>query len=653
MINTFVSAFVLLNQLLTTGIAITAFSLLLYALTFNLKDRVARSFAFILACMTLVFAADAVNSIVTSTDLLNFILRLQWVGIIFLPIAYFYSSDALLATTGKPSRGRRRLVIKISAVISLIFLLLLPTPFLVGQVVQSLDSAPYLKRTWLTWIFTSYYAGMMIWSWLNFWRAYRRTTTRLGHRRLIYLMAGATAPAIGSFPFLLFGEGVALGHHLLFWITVVILNIGTGFLVIIMAYAVAFFGVDWPDRIIKSRLFRWLFRGPVTAIIVLTVTTFVRTLGRKFGGPYQTIEIILTVGSILIMQYLITLISPWIERKLLYRGDYKTLMILQEMQLRVLTSSDLHQFLESILSAACDRLQSTHGFIADLSPEGLDILVVIDSPHHVQDVPLDAVYEVIHTENDDIIFWDGYWLIPLISSQLDDNGQADERNNLPPSQQLLGVMGIALKKQDEYLISPNKDQIDHQSLIALAERASLALENQSAQQRLFSAFEDIAIQADLLQHLRAASRYDGNLVLTTPLPTEIKIPGKVIKDALNHYWGGPKLTQSSLLELNIVQTAILTGETPANALRSILRNAIEQTRPHGERRYTSDWILYNILEMKYVEGHKVRDIADRLAISEADFYRKQRTALKSLANILQHMEKLINAEQFTIMNKES
>ena len=31
-----------INQILTAGIAITAFSLLIYALTFNLRDRVAR-----------------------------------------------------------------------------------------------------------------------------------------------------------------------------------------------------------------------------------------------------------------------------------------------------------------------------------------------------------------------------------------------------------------------------------------------------------------------------------------------------------------------------------------------------------------------------------------------------------------------------------
>jgi hypothetical protein len=43
------------NQILTAGIAIPAFSLFLYALSFNLRDRVARSFAVILLCVVVVF----------------------------------------------------------------------------------------------------------------------------------------------------------------------------------------------------------------------------------------------------------------------------------------------------------------------------------------------------------------------------------------------------------------------------------------------------------------------------------------------------------------------------------------------------------------------------------------------------------------------
>ena len=112
---------------LAAGIAITAFSLLLYALTFNLRDRVARSFALIMMCVVWVFTTKAIGS-TTSVDWeLNFWLRVQWVGIIFLPAAYMHFSDALLMTTGKPSMGKRRWLIRLLYVFSFFILFSLPT----------------------------------------------------------------------------------------------------------------------------------------------------------------------------------------------------------------------------------------------------------------------------------------------------------------------------------------------------------------------------------------------------------------------------------------------------------------------------------------------------------------------------------------------
>jgi len=97
-----------LNGILTAGIAITAFSLLLYAFAFNLRDRVARTFALILIFTAIVFTAEAIGSIGSTSSTIGFWLHLQWIGIVFLPSAYLHFSDALLATTGRPSRGRRR-----------------------------------------------------------------------------------------------------------------------------------------------------------------------------------------------------------------------------------------------------------------------------------------------------------------------------------------------------------------------------------------------------------------------------------------------------------------------------------------------------------------------------------------------------------------
>ncbi|OQX61383.1 MAG: hypothetical protein B5M51_08055, partial [Anaerolinea sp. 4484_236] len=73
------------NEILTAGVAITAFSLFLYALTFNLRDRVARSFAIILLCVVIVFTAESVQNKTVPDWGLDLLLRLQWFGIVFLP----------------------------------------------------------------------------------------------------------------------------------------------------------------------------------------------------------------------------------------------------------------------------------------------------------------------------------------------------------------------------------------------------------------------------------------------------------------------------------------------------------------------------------------------------------------------------------------
>jgi DNA-directed RNA polymerase specialized sigma subunit len=54
---------------------------------------------------------------------------------------------------------------------------------------------------------------------------------------------------------------------------------------------------------------------------------------------------------------------------------------------------------------------------------------------------------------------------------------------------------------------------------------------------------------------------------------------------------------------------------------------------------TTEWILYNILEMRFIQGRKVRDVAMRLAMSESDLYRKQRVAIEAVASIIAEMER--------------
>lgn len=629
MLVTLLSGLKFINQLLTAGIAITAFSLLLYALTFNLRDRVARLFALILICVVIVFVGDAISSVVSSNKTLQLWLQIEWVGIVFLPACYFQFSEEVLATTGRPTAGSQKWITGLFYALSLGFLATLPFMLLVGPLVPDASPAPHLERTWLTWVFAIYFLGVMVWSWLNFRRAYQRSVTPTSRRRMRYLIAGALAPVTGSYPFLLFGSGLATNHPLLFWLGAVLINFFVVVFLVIMAYSVAFYGVSWPDRVVKRRLFKWLMRGPVTGSFVLGVTTLVRRAGEYYGLEYSAAVPIVMVGSLLLFEYAITMAAPLWDRWSFQGGDKSNLLLIQTLNERLLTTGDMRQFLESVLAAICDRIQAPRAFIMALDAGDLEIMVNIGEAPPIDEMSAGLNHVVAQNGNGTGFFtWNNYWLVPLHSQRAD--------NSL-----LLGILGIG-RKPDSVLGEDQKEAV-----ILLAERAATALDDHVQQQEVFNSIETLSPQIDMIQRLRAASRYgDTNVLTAVEIPLESPDLVRWVKEALTHYWGGPRLTDSPLLKLKIVQKTLEEHQdNPANALRAILRQAVEQVRPEGERRFTGEWILYNILEMKFMEGKKVREIATRLAMSEADLYRKQRVAVEAVASAILEMEHKARADK--------
>ncbi|MFC2064730.1 histidine kinase N-terminal 7TM domain-containing protein [Chloroflexota bacterium] len=614
-----------INQILTAGIAITAFSLFFYSLSFNLRNRVARSFAIILLCVVVVFTSEALESSSVSPEVITFFLQLEWVGIIFLPAAYLHFSDAILVTTGRPSRGRRRIAVRFLYFLSLIFLILLASGNLLGPVILENNPAPHLERTVFTEIFTIYYVGVMAWAWINFGRSFKYTLTRSGKRRMIYLIAGATAPAIGSFPYLLYGSGIAENHPYLFWGVALLNNLIVGGLIILMAYAVAFFGVSWPDRIVKSRLFKWIMRGPVTASITLGVMTIVKRAGEYFGFPYSGAVPTSMVVVVLLMEHTITLVAPMWERWIFFGNDRTDLLLLQKLEERLITRGDLRQFLEAIIAAIRDHLQSGPAFIAAFNNGRILMLISNGSPQVISEDKLDEALEVINTNNktyEDYYLWNDHLIFPLFQEV-----DADSEESV-----LIGLVGASVNGQQ----SIQSDQ--RQALDLLLQRAAQALQDNVLQEKVFSSLKELQPQVDLFQKWRAVGRFDSKInLLKDDFPPEPDFANWV-KDALTHYWGGPRLSKSPLLQLRVVKKALDANENPSNALRVIIKQAMESIKPYGDRRFTAEWILYNILELKFIEGWKVRDIAARLAMSEADFYRKQRVAIEEIARVIREME---------------
>jgi hypothetical protein len=612
-----------LIQILEAGIAISALSLLIRALSFNLRDRVSRSFAIVLGCVMIVFSGDAVGGAVLDNEQIEFWLRFQWLGILYFPPAILHFSDALLATTGRPSRGRRWKIILISYLFSTCLVISLFSSVFLGPVVFE-DGFPHLTYTIFSNSFAIYYLGALVLSGVVIWRAYRRTRLRVSRRRISILLAGTLFLAAGAYPYLQIGSSFAQQYPITFLMLVVLGNIGIFTCLLLMAYAIAFFGISWPDRVVKSRLLKWIIRGPVTVFLVLILMTGVQRLGNYYGTSYSVAIPIVTVVTVLLIEHLVTLVFPLVERWFFHGGEHDNIQLLQALSERLVTTGDLKEFLQAILAAVCDQFQVSTGFVAALGEDGLELVVQFGETDILQQSGLDELLLEKVVENHleksvELFAWGDYWLHPLYSLE---------------QRELLGLIGFQRKAEHRF------DGDHGEALEILGQRAEMALEDRRLQTQLFDGLKDLNLKVDLIQRIRAASRYNQSEIFSEPetflQPSTLSL---WVKEALSHYWGGPKLTESPLLGLKIVQTALEEHNgNPTNALRAILKRGVEQIRPVGERRFTGEWILYNILEMKFMEGRKVREIALRLAMSEADLYRKQRVAIEAVAQAIMNME---------------
>lgn len=626
MLETITAGLQVINQILDAGNAVTAFSLLLYSLTFNPRELTARSFAMLLGCVAAVYFGDVLAATTLATSEIQMWLRLEWVGIAFLPSTFLHLSDALLAATGRPSKGRRKLAVRISYVVSTVMFAMAGLGWGIVDGLGHAGETEYLRPAAGFPVYVLFLAFGLAFGGLNLWRAFQRCLTGTSRRRMAYLIFGSIGPVLAGIPFLtLLGPALG-GRPLLFQGALIASNGSVAVLLVVMAYAVAYFGVSYPDRIVKSRLFQWIMRGPVVASTVLAVTVIVGRASQMFGLSDTRLVPFGMVASILVLQYIITLVRPTIERWLFYGQDRNDIARLQLMEERLLTTGDVRQYLEAILNAVSDMSGANSAFIAAVNEEGLDLEVAVGGEDPLRsggDLPTIVVPEDAERVEPlgALVPWDVFWLLPLHSEEADE---------------LVGILGLNLDQDP-----PGFTQEQAIGLAALADRATVALTDRRLQREVFDVVDRLVPHVQEIQRIRAAAPYGGADLLTQAVEgihSEADL-ANLVKEALGHYWGGPRLMNSPLMGLRVVRESIREHGSAVNALRSILQQGIETVRPEGERRFTAEWMLYNILEMKFVEGRKVRDVAMRLAMSEADLYRKQRVAIEAVSRAVADMER--------------
>ena len=625
------------NRFLVVAEVISAASLLLYSLTFNLRDRVARSWNVLLAAVAIVSLCDVASGVVQSEAAAEVWVRLQWLGIALIPGATLHLSDALLATTGQPSRGRRRWAVRGAYAAGLLAAAVAWTSdFLVGRVVRNVSIVRMTAGPLFPW-FTAAFAVLAVWSLVNAGRAYLRCLTPTTRRRMGYLLLALPVILLGVFPYLLLTSSDELRvNPLLFWLVATGSNLLLTAALVLGAYCVGFFGAPQPDRVVKSRMLQWILRGPVVAWAVVAAYVFVNWLERRFGIDGMLWLPVAMVGVLLVAQFSITVVRLPLERWLFYGGsaDRYDVQRVQHLSERLLTAADLRQFLESVLAASCDTLRITSGFVMQLGKRGAELQVQVGSQQLPAAAAADARaaldkgsaagYQPANVQG--IFHWGEYWLLPLRELAVEEELDGTQ----PELMGMLGLhVGLAAQVLEEAVLA---------TLLVLASRAAEALQDRRRQQQLFQSLDVLVPQVESIQRLRAAAAYNGAAALASGRLIDNPDVFQWVKDALVHYWGGPKLTSNPLLALRVVKQALQGDENPAEALRGVLRDAIEYVRPAGQRKYTGDWLLYNILELRFVQRRKSSEVARQLSVSEADLFRKQRVAVEQVARKIAEME---------------
>jgi hypothetical protein len=661
---------VFIDGLVSSVVVILSFSLLAYSLTYNVRHPVARRFAFLLGLVMVTYASEvALNRVITPESAQRW-LRLQWLGIALLPWAYYTFSHAVLRTTNYRSERRHRIsavigILSVASAVAALFTHWLVGPVIYTPPISHLDAGP------LFWPFAIFLAIAIVLSLLNIWKARARCLTESSRRRMTYLLLGFVAPGIGTFPYLIALGQQAVGDVISvpIFILSIIGNSAVAVLLVVMAYTVAYFGVYTPDRVVRYRMIRFSTRGPIVAILVILSIQTIPTVERILGLPRDVVLFSVITGVIVLSQLILSITKGLVDR-LIYREDREEIAWLRELDRRLLTVSDLRQFLENHLTGICELLRVPSAFVAATVGPDLILEAVVgpsdtrnriltvkdwsDALNTALRVGTNGATATLNTERQEENFYvlhyppvthHGFWLWPLV-----------EVSGADQQERVLGILAVQARTQ-----TPIFTQDEVAVLTHLIDSIGLALIDRKLQKQVFVALRRIIPGIDRIQKIRGRVPYasDGQELSAAELLETSPIHNPEfeswVKDALSHYWGGPKLTSSPLIQLRVVGRVLDEADNePTKALRLVLGRAIERMRPEGKQDLsTPEWLLYNILEMRFIQGRKVREIAERLAISESDLYRKQRVAIDQVARLLTEMEQKDRDELLTFETTES
>jgi CheY-like chemotaxis protein len=106
-----------------------------------------------------------------------------------------------------------------------------------------------------------------------------------------------------------------------------------------------------------------------------------------------------------------------------------------------------------------------------------------------------------------------------------------------------------------------------------------------------------------------------------------------VRDVLLHLYDHARLQTHPLL--GVLRDAETSQTARGRLLRQAVLDAIEDLRPGpGTAASSSAWRPYRIMELRYIQGTDVGEVAERVALSRSQYHREHNRALEAVASLL-------------------
>jgi len=611
-----------LNRLVSNVTLIVTFSLWAYLTIRSWGGAVARALMIMLFGVFTAVAADVLIQVAHDVTILEILLRWSWLGIMLVPTSMFHMVMALAIQLQiiKP----RMWIVWMSYAIGAVCVLCVVTTNLVVALPMRMGSVPALTPQPLFGWLAVFSFGVVTMAWVLLWRVRAQVLTPSLRRRMTYMVASWYGPLMLSFPILsLLPAAYLLPESMSLILGIVAAPIAAIFMMV-TAYSATFVGSPQPDRIVKHDFLRWWLYGPFIGVSIILFLQVVPVFAGISHIPSEIWAVFGIMMMTVIMPILVNQIRPYLDN-LIYSNDHEDIDYLRTLPRTTFTQTDLRRLLENSLTVMCGATQSDSAFVA--APDDIGVYAVkmiVGGRRRIRQlfdaVPLDALMVELqqHQSAQPLIF--------------NDYGIAVLRD---PDGQIVGILGLY---HYERITSPDVQQL----VATLTRQVEHALVMVTMQQRLIDTLRTMAPEMNTLQQMSSRIEQATPDALQSLEDDVAMMPEftQMVRDALNHYWGGPKLSDSPLLGLKSVKRMRDSqGVSSTKALQLVLRQSIDNIRPDSSLAMTAnESILYNILEMRFLQGRKIRDTADRLAMSESDLYRKQRIAVDEVARQIAMME---------------